>query len=112
MPLIIESNDLFSRLKMIESLRRFSVTKLLSSPGFSRLSSVSLLRLSLHRGRKKREEVLQILTVRGDDEGGKRRNVISGQHDLETTSLSSGEQPWSETLEFKCTTCFIMAEDD
>lgn len=46
MPLIIESNDLFSRLKMIESLRRFSVTKLLSSPALflslPPLSSVSL----------------------------------------------------------------------
>ena len=31
MLLIIESNDLFSRLKMIDRLRRFPVTKLLSS---------------------------------------------------------------------------------
>jgi len=31
MPLIIESNDLFSRLKMIDRLRRFPVTKLLFS---------------------------------------------------------------------------------
>lgn len=36
MPLIIESNDLFSRLKMIDRLRRFPVTKLLFLPSATR----------------------------------------------------------------------------
>lgn len=62
MPLIIESNDLFSRLKMIESLRRFSVTKLLSSPRSSFLFSLPVQAVA---GGKKREQVLQILSPRG-----------------------------------------------
>ena len=66
---------------MIESLRRFSVTKLLSSPALS-LSASALFRFTSRSGcagEKKREEVLQILTTRVDDEGGKRCNVISGR---------------------------------
>lgn len=78
MPLIIESNDLFSRLKMIESLRRFSVTKLLSSPALLSLLS-SLFPFRPWRG-KKREQVLQILSPppptggRGDE----RRRAVNG----------------------------------
>lgn len=77
MPLIIESNDLFSRLKMIESLRRFSVTKLLSSPALPSLLS-SRFPFRPWRG-KKREQVLQILSPpptggRGDE----RRRAVNG----------------------------------
>lgn len=67
MPLIIESNDLFSRLKMIESLRRFSVTKLLSSPALpSLLSSLFSLPVQAVAGKKARTSAADSLTAAPD----------------------------------------------
>lgn len=70
MPLIIESNDLFSRLKMIDRLRRFPVTQSCFPP-FCYSSSL----LDSREEKKCRQEWL-VLTE-GDAKGGRGWNAIS-----------------------------------
>ena len=119
---------------MIESLRRFSVTKLLSSPALpSLLSSLFSLPVQAVAGKKARTSAADSLTAAPDGgkgwrkaKGGKRCNAISGSTILKPLLFSSVEDRGVKSFELKrdsiappstffflllylhCTQCFIQ----
>lgn len=94
---------------MIESLRRFSVTKLLSSPALpSLLSSLFSLPVQAVAGKKARTSAADSLTAAPDGgkgwrkaKGGKRCNAISGSTILKPLLFSSVEDRGVKSFELK-----------